>query len=85
MPPSTPQVFSNITPEHYAALVQKASAAGISLAGNSGTASNFGVEVKWNYSPESRGLSFQVLSTPFFLNAESVNARIKAMVEETVG
>jgi hypothetical protein len=80
-----PQVFSNITPERYAALVQKASAAGINLAGNSGIASNFGVEVKWDYSPESRELTFQVLSTPVFLTAEPVDARIKAMVEETAG
>ena len=85
MPPSQPQVFSNIAPGQYAALVQKASADGINLTGNSGTASNFGVEVKWNYSPESRGLTIQVLDTPFFLSPESIDARIKAMVEETVG
>jgi hypothetical protein len=85
LPPSLPQVFSNITPEQYGALIQKASAAGINLVGNSGTASNFGVEVTWNYSAESRELTIQVLSTPFFLSPESINARIKAMVEETVG
>jgi hypothetical protein len=83
VPPSPPQAFSNITPEHYAAIVQKASAAGIDLTGNSGIASNFGVEVQWNYSPESRELTLQVLTTPFFLSAESVEKRIKAVVVET--
>jgi hypothetical protein len=85
LPPSPPQVFSNISPEQYAALVQKASSGGINLTGNSGTASNFGVEVTWNYSPENRELTIQVLSTPFFLSAESINAKIKSMVEESVG
>ena len=83
MPPSPPQIFSNIAPEHYAAIVQKASAAGINLIGNSGIASNFGVEVQWDYSPEGRKLTFRVLTTPFFLSAESVEKRIKAAVEET--
>ena len=83
MPPSSPQLFSNITPEHYAAIVQKAGAAGIDLSGNSGIATNFGVEVQWNYSPESRELTLQVLTTPFFLSAESVEKRIKAVVVET--
>jgi hypothetical protein len=85
VPPSPPLVFANITPEQYGALIQKASAAGINLTGNSGTASNFGVEVTWNYSPEGRELTIQCLGTPFFLTSESVDARIKAMVEETVG
>jgi hypothetical protein len=85
VPSSPPQVFSNISPERYAILIQKASAAGINLTGNSGVASNFGVEVQWNYLPEIRELTFQVLNTPFFLSAESVEKRIKAVVEETIG
>jgi hypothetical protein len=85
VPPSPPQVFSDISPERYAILIQKASAAGINITGNSGIASNFGVEVQWDYSPESRKLSFQVLTTPFFISAESVDKRIRAVVEETAG
>lgn len=84
MPPTPPQVFSNIGPAQYATLVTKAAAAGLDLSGNSGTASQFGVEVAWNYSPEAQQLSIQCLSTPFFMSAESVNARIKALVEQTV-
>ncbi len=84
MPPSSPQVFHNISPEQYGALIKKAAAAGINITGNSGTTSNFGVEVKWDYSPERRELTFQVLHTPFFMSAESVDARIKAVVEETI-
>ena len=85
MPSSPPQVFSNITPDKYAILTQKASAAGINMGGNSGTASQFGVEVSWSYSPEACELTIQCLNTPFFVSPETVNAKIKALVEQTAG
>jgi hypothetical protein len=85
MPPSEPLVFSNVSPEQYAALVQKANQAGIKLTGNAGTTSQFGVEVSWNYSPEARQLAIQVLNTPFFMTADAVNNRIKTLVHESAG
>ncbi len=85
MSQSPPQVFSNIGPAQYATLVKKASAAGLDLSGNSGTASKMGVEVAWNYSPEAHELSIQCLTAPFFMSHDAVNARIKALVEESAG
>lgn len=81
MAQNAPQVFTGIEPEQYAKLMEKARAAGIDLAGNSGTASKYGVEVAWNYSPESRELSIHCLKTPFFVTAEDVNAKIRSLVE----
>ena len=51
MAQSAPQVFSGITPTQYASLLLKAQANGLDLTGNNGTASKFGVEMAWNYSP----------------------------------
>lgn len=85
MAPSAPQVFSGITPAHYATLTQKAKAAGIDLGGLAGTASSFGVDVAFNYSPESQHLSLQCLKTPFFIQPEDVNAKIRSLVKETLG
>lgn len=85
MPAAQPLVFSNITPEQYARLVQKATASGIAMSGDSGTASSFGVEVSWNYSPAAGQLTLQVLKTPFFMGPEAVNERIQKLVQETVG
>ena len=84
MHPAEPLVFSSITPNQFARLTQKASAAGISMSGDSGTASSFGVEVSWNYSAAARQLTLQVLKTPFFMGTEAVNAKIEALVRETV-
>ena len=85
MPTSPPQVFSNISSEKYSALVEKANAAGINMKGNSGTASQFGVEVSWSYSPQACELTIQCLNTPFFVSPATVNAKLKALVEQTAG
>jgi hypothetical protein len=79
-----PQVFSGITPEQYASLLQKAQAAGFALSGNSGTASKYGVEVAWNYSPAAQQLTFQCLRTPFFIKPEDVNAKIETLVKQSL-
>jgi hypothetical protein len=85
MAQSAPQVFSGIAPEQYDRLIQKAQAAGLAIGGNSGTASKFGVEINWNYAPESQKLSIQCLSTPFFVKPEEVYAKIQVLVKESVG
>ncbi len=81
---SEPQIFAGVTPAQYAALLEKAQAAGLGLSGNSGSASRFGVEVAWNYSPETQELTLQCLRTPFFVRAAEVNARLKALVTEAL-
>ncbi len=81
---SEPQTFQSITPEQFARMVAKARAAGIDLNGNSGTASKMGVEVTWNYVPDSQELKIQCLKAPFFMSTRDVDARIKSMVTESL-
>ena len=85
MTQSAPQVFKGVTPEQDARLQVKAQAAGIDLSGNSGSATKFGVEVAWNYSPEKKELTLHCLNTPFFLKPEDVDAKINALVKESLG
>ena len=84
MPQCAPQVFSGITPEQYTVLTAKAKTAGIDLNGNSGTASKFGVEVAWNYVPEKQELTLQCLRTPFFVSADDVDVKLRALVNQTL-
>ena len=79
-----PLVFPGITPAQYVKLVEKAKTAGIELVGNSGTASKFGVEIAWNYAPETQELTLHCLKTPFFVKPEDVHARIEALVKESL-
>lgn len=81
---SAPQVFHGITPEKYGRLMEKARGAGIEMQGNSGTAMKFGVEVEWNYSPDTQDLTLQCLRTPFFLTAADVDAKIQGLVNEAM-
>lgn len=84
MAQTAPQVFSSITPAQFAKLSEKAKGAGIDLNGNAGSASKFGVEVAWNYSPEKQELILQCLSAPFFLSSEQVNEKLRALVKESL-
>jgi hypothetical protein len=80
----TPQVFSGITPAQYAKLTEKARAAGVAMNGNNGCASRMGVEVEWSYSEETQELVFTCLKTPFFISAQDFNAKLRALVSETL-
>jgi hypothetical protein len=84
MAQSPPQVFSGIRPEQFAKLSERARADGINMNGNAGTASKFGAEVSWNYSPETGELVFQCIKTPMFVNAATVYAKLKSVVEESL-
>ena len=84
MAASAPKVFTGVTPDQYARLVEKTRAAGIELSGDSGTASKYGVEITWNYSPATQELTIQTLKTPFFMSANHLDARIQTLVRESL-
>jgi hypothetical protein len=83
MAQNPPRTFSGITPDQYAQLIVKAKASGLDLSGNSGTASKFGVEIQWTYSPESQQLTVQCLRTPMFVSAATVYGKLQALVEQS--
>jgi hypothetical protein len=84
MASSAPQVFTGITPDQYARLVERAKVAGIDLNGNSGTASKFGAQISWNYAPTAQELTLQCLKAPFFMSAADINARLHTLVKESL-
>jgi len=84
MAPNPPLTFSGITPNQFAQMVLKAKESGIDLHGNTGAASKFGVEISWNYSPDTQQLTLQCLSTPFFVNPADVQAKLQSLVEQTI-
>ena len=84
MAASTPQVFSGITPDKYATLMEKANSAGVSMSGNCGRATKMGVEVEWSYSPEKQELVLTCHRTPFFVSAEDINSRLRELVNQAL-
>ena len=81
---NAPQLFNNISPAQFSLLQQKAGSAGIPISGNSGSASKMGVEVEWDYSPDSGQLSIHCLKTPFFISADDVDKKIRDLITETL-
>ncbi len=84
MAAGTPQVFSGITPEKYATLMEKANGAGVAMSGNSGRATKMGVEVEWDYSAEKQELVLTCHRTPLFVSAEDINARLHELVKQAL-
>jgi len=85
MSQSSALVFAGVLPEQFVALTAKAKAAGIEMAGNSGSATQFGVEVAWKYLPEEQKLTLECLRTPFFVQPTVVYAKLSALVRESLG
>jgi hypothetical protein len=83
MAQNPPHTFSGITPDQYTQLTVKAKAVGIDLNGNSGTTSKYGVEVQWNYSPETQQLTLHCLRTPMFVSAATVYAKLQSLVVQS--
>jgi hypothetical protein len=76
------QVFGDISPEHFACLVDRAKVAGMKIDGNSGTIPpRNGVSVAWEDDPLARALSIQCLSLPFLVSCGAANSQIHSLVE----
>lgn len=84
MEASTPQSYRGITPEQYVKLTEKARGAGIEMEGNHGSATKFGVEVEWRYTPETQELTLQCMKTPFFVKVADVDAKLRELVHQTL-
>lgn len=84
MSSSAPLVFASVTPAQFAHLVQQAQDSGIPISGNSGSADKFGVAVSWTYSPDSQQLTLECLRTPFFISRESIETRLRDLVQQSL-
>ena len=84
MSSAAPLVFSPVSPAQFDHLSRQAQASGIAISGNSGAADKFGIEVSWQFDPDSQQLTLQCLKTPFFVSRDSVEARLRALVQQSL-
>ena len=75
-----PQTFK-LNATEYAALQAKAEASGLMILGDSGTTSAHGCEVSWNYDVAEGELTAQCLSKPFFVSCETINQKLRELIE----
>jgi hypothetical protein len=81
MSPCPPQLFPNVTPAQFDCLTQKATASGINISGNTGSATQDGITVEWTFDPATSILNIQCTSAPFFVPCAAVNSKIQALVQ----
>ena len=75
------QKFSGVTHDQFSLLLQKAQGAGINISGNSGTASQGGITMTWNYDPAAQVLIIQCTDSPFFIPCSTINSQINDLVK----
>jgi hypothetical protein len=79
------QVFSGITQARFDCLVKTASANGITISGNAGTAvvkhGIVSVTISWNYDPNAQTLTLQYLNPGFLAPCDKVNGMLHDLVD----
>jgi hypothetical protein len=75
------QTFTGITPPIKAFLEASGAAAGIPLAGDTGSATTMGVTLRWVYDPATETLTITCTDAPFFAPCSTISAKVSAWVE----
>jgi hypothetical protein len=76
------QVFKGIGAAQYAALIVKAKAAGIEIAGTSGHASKDGATVSWGYDIAAETLTLTCTGKPWWASCQAVSEELAKLVKE---
>ena len=80
------QTFSGITQEHFDCLVQKAqSSFGIAIAGDTGSQSEHGITIAWDYDRAAQSLTIQGTEKPAFLLCGIITSQVSDMVNGCTG
>jgi hypothetical protein len=74
------KIYQNVSHAQFSALAAKAQENGIAITDDKGSAKKLGVEVAWDYNDVTLTLSLQVLHTPIFVSAETVEDKLAEMV-----
>jgi len=79
------QIFSDITPEKWLSLQNKATQNGINLAGDVGQTTQHGCTFQWKYESSSATLTIQCLDHPLLAPCGTINGRIHDLMDGTEG
>lgn len=71
-------ILENITQEHFLNIQNKiGSSLGLNLKGNSGSGSEYGIEVAWNYDPTTLKVILTNTKKPWFVSEDLVMSKLK--------
>ena len=70
------QTFNNVNQGIWQCLCSKAAQYGVTISGDSGSASSHGFTVTWNYDPGAQTLQLQVTDKPWWAPCSTVNSKV---------
>ena len=73
--------YNNVTPESWQSIQKVVAKYGVTIAGNSGSATTSDFTVAWNYGGPSGALSIQCTDYPWYAGCSTINAKINDAVE----
>jgi hypothetical protein len=76
------QSFSNVNAGVWSCCQATAEKYGVTISGDTGSASAHGFTVNWNYDVQSQVLQLQVTDKPFWAPCSTVNSKIHDAVDE---
>lgn len=78
--------FNGVTPAHFVAIADEVKKeTGMELSGDSGTTSEHGFTVTWDYNPETQDLILQCTEKPWIVPASMVQSKITELVHGHIG
>jgi hypothetical protein len=73
--------YNNVTPAAWQCGVAKAAGYGITISSNSGSVTEKGFTVKWNYNPAAQTCTLQCTDSPWIVPCSLINGTINDAVE----
>lgn len=80
----SPCNFTNVTPAAFQCLVDKAAKYGVKINSDSGTESEKGFKITWNYARAAQTLTIQCVGKPFIFSCKTVNKNINEIVNDCI-
>lgn len=77
--------YNNVSAAAFDCCKATAAKYGVTISGNSGSASSHGFTVAWNYNPGAQTLTIQCTDSPFWAPCSTINGKINDAVEECLG
>lgn len=74
--------YNNVTSAAFDCCKATAARYGVTINGNTGSASSHGFTVKWNYNPGAQTLSLQCTDSPWWAPCSTINGKINDAVED---
>jgi hypothetical protein len=73
--------YNNVTPDAWKCAIKAAAEYGVTITGNTGSASASGFTIGWNYDPKAQTAQVQCTDSPFWAPCSTINSHLNDAIE----